>query len=736
MSKKDDLKPFTFHGMFLGDTSSGQITVECPFCKRKKLFINTETSQWYCQVCKAGVDGKSGGNSSTFLKVLHNISFERTEDKDYEPLMEDRGYKLVSTLRAWGVAKSVFSNRNKTIWLLPAYHTDGKFRTLYKHSEGTPWIASPGHGVGLFGMDLYKSTVGVNYWCEGAWDGMALYESMNRLKRVGERYARTAGSENLYKDVNIIAIPGSGLWYDDWSGLADRKENIILGDNDYPKTDPNGNLLKQNGGYILPGYNGMKRLAGKIHATSKKTYYLNWGRDGYSPNYSDGHDVRDLLCKGDKAIEDRYKEFAAKIEEVPESWSNGLPKEAISTNAVPQECKSYEELIAAWKKAQTWFEGLDHAFTCMLASVVSVSLPGDQIWMRIIGPPSCGKTTLVESLAVDEQNVYSLSVFRGFHSGYNSGEGKDSSLMPLVKDKTFIVKDGDTLLQAPNRAQILAEARDVYDGTSRAHYRNNVQNEYKNHRMSWLLCGTPAIRAIDSSDLGERFLDVVIMEEIDDDLEDRVMVDKARAVGRSISNTSRRGNMLDSNLEKAYKLTGGYVAYLRKNADSLLENIELTDDVFNRIARCAKFVAFMRSKSRHDKLDKQSREHGARLTSQLTKLALCLAAAMKKKEVDEDVLGRIRKVALNTSIGPNLEIAKFLYARENGATENAIKIHMHSYNAKRKDGVVDQVGHLTGLKFGTTTFIVQKEGDGRTKVYCLSPRARKLFEDVYGKQER
>jgi hypothetical protein len=78
------------------------------------------------------------------------------------------------------------------------------------------------------------------------------------------------------------------------------------------------------------------------------------------------------------------------------------------------------------------------------------------------------------------------------------------------------MKDGDTLANSPNRDKILSELRDLYDGTSRAHYRNMKADEFEDVRLSFILCGTDELRQLNRTFLGERFLDCEIMAKGED----------------------------------------------------------------------------------------------------------------------------------------------------------------------------------------------------------------------------
>jgi len=227
-----------------------------------------------------------------------------------------------------------------------------------------------------------------------------------------------------------------------------------------------------------------------------------------------------------------------------------------------------------------------------------------------------------------------------------------------------VVKDGDTLLQAPNLGQILSEARDIYDGTSRTHYRNKMGKEYDGIRMTWLLCGTSSLRSIDSSELGERFLDCVIMDGIDDDLEDEILWRVANKASRSVTveSNGKAESTYEPELAKAMAMTGGYVEYLRQNAVPLLEAVIMDDTALRKCAKLGKFVSYLRARPSLRQQENAERELASRLVSQHIRLAKCVAVVLNRSEVDDEVMRRVRAVALDTGRGQTMDIAKHLYS--------------------------------------------------------------------------
>lgn len=340
------------------------------------------------------------------------------------------------------------------------------------------------------------------------------------------------------------------------------------------------------------------------------------------------------------------------------------------------ECKSYSAMIQTWRKALKWTEGLDCALSVMLASVTSTKAVGDQLWVKIIGPASCGKSTLCEAISVNPRYVVAKSTFRGFHSGSKSEDGEDNALLAQLNGKTFVTKDGDTLLQTPNLTQLLSEARDVYDGVSRTHYRHGLSNDYTGLRLTWILCGTASLRAIDSSELGERFLDCVVMEQIDDELEDEILWRVANRAERNMATEAddNPATNYEPELATAMSMTGGYIDYLRENAMDLLSQVTMPEAAMRRCTRLGKFVAFMRARPSKMQNENSEREFAARLVSQITRLAKCLAVVLNQKTVNNEVMRRVTKVAMDTSRGQTLDIVNHLAKAMHGLPNNALAL--------------------------------------------------------------
>jgi len=723
----EKLRPFAFHGLDLKDTGVGQYVADCPDCERRKWSCSKE-GLWDCKVCA------TKGNAVEFLRHLHLACEQATTPAQYEELAADRKLLDSSTLVEWQVAHSSLSGA----WVLPGYSEKGAIQQLYKYVEvegKRRLLATPGMRHKLHGVNLYDADRGVVYLCEGPWDGMALWEVLRQTKETGDGLRPTSSAEaSMAADASVLAVPGCSVFDEAWLPLFAGKDARLMYDNDHPV------LSAKTGKEAAPGaFAGLQRVARMLKGTAASVGYLYWGAEGYCRDLPSGYDVRDALLAGAgpqkeyavvplAARQRGLENLLERLREVPEAWeaSPKSRKKGEAMECLP--CEDYHTLVTAWRKAIRWIPGLDHALAVMLASVASTKTVGDQLWVKVMGPASCGKSTLCEAVSVASKYVIAKSTLRGFHSGYNrEGEDTNFSFIAAVKDKTLVTKDGDALLQSPNLSQILSEARDLYDGTSRSSYRNEMSKDWAGIRMTWILCGTSSLRVIDSSELGERFLDCVIMEGIDDEVEDDVL---NRVIHKADKNMSL---VADDDLSThqspemtvAMKLTGGYVHWLRENAQDVLSRIDFPDWAKQRVKWLAKFIAHMRARPSKVQEETAEREAAYRLASQLIRLAKCLALVLNRKEVDEVVMERTRQVALDTSRGRTQSMTAYMYDNPKGAEPRAVAMVLGAPEAD-----VRRLLRFLG-RIGVAELRQEKKSGITGKpLWRLTPRMQKMYYEV------
>lgn len=671
----DVLRPYHFHGVRFKRDTEKQYKADCPFCDRPKFSVNIDKGVWRCFSCQTGSDN-GGGNIYTFLRKLHELSSARTDvDGDFDALAHNRSLLNVETLHLWGVVKSITTED----WLIPGYgfgkgRTDEvKINNLYRcirQPDGKiPPMCTPTLNHCLYGVQFLSPKIEDLYLVEGPWDGMVTWELFRMAKPAGDGDWMVTGNidASLAHYAGVVATPSANVWRPDWNHVVARRNLHIGLHNDHPRKN------KQNGSIRPPaGYMGTRRIVEElVHADEppETVQIIQWGEEGYTKDLPNGYDVRDMLGQSDTA-RDRVKDlraFTDRFGAYPADWLQGRSKEAIKAGSVELElleCTSWAQLMPYWEEAMHWNEGLDRALSVMLASVISTEAIGDQLWVKIIGPAACGKSTLCEAISVCKEFVLAKSTMRGFHSGFKSDKDgdEDYSLLKLVKNRTLVTKDGDTLLQSPNLGQILSEARDVYDRVSRTNYRHGLNRDYEGINMTWILAGTESLRSIDSSELGERFLDCVIVDQIDIEAEKETGMMVAYRAAKDLTQqvTGELNSRESPAMTLVKQMTGGYVRHIRRNANAMLSAVKDNRWALARCVDLGTFVAYMRARPSRRQAEKASREMSFRLISQMVRAGKCLAAVLNRPTMDKEVMRRVTRTAMNTARGVTLDLVKIL----------------------------------------------------------------------------
>lgn len=711
------LKPFRFHGLLPPgfDDSGENVVTDCPFCGREgKLSIRVDSGVWQCWVCQAK------GNEKSLLSRLLEAG-RKDDDRAYD-LARDRGLLSFETLYNWGLVISPTT----ADWVIPGYAVDkttyssSKLSQLYRYvktRERTLLMPTPGlpHGL-LRPLNGGSEVRGEVYICEGPWDGMALWEVLRSTKVGPEGEFSFTGNEgvSLLSNSSVLVAPTATIFQDAWAHLLKGRRVFLMYDND------------------KAGREGARRATEALSRAEEPpadVLYLGWPEGTL-----DRYDVRDHLGRGGGTAIGRIpylRELTEYLEPVPGEWvqAKGAKAGRVEPETVP--CRSWKELRTQWQKAMNWIEGLDRGLVCMLATCLSTGQQGNQLWIKLIGPPSSGKSELCEAVTTSKRYVKAKSTIRGLFSGYQEDkEGtKDASLAPMLRNMTLVTKDGDTLLQMPNRDQILSEFRDAYDRVSRTQYRNKMSRDHEGLNMTWILAGTESLRVLDSSELGERMLDVVICQTLEEDVEDEISLQKAFEERDALNFLYDGKPESRDRPEKvlAKQMTGGYVDYLRENAEEILSGTGFPDGYLYRIRTLGTFVSYMRSRPSKRQDETYQRELSFRLVAQLTRLAKCIAAVTQKPSVDPEVMGVVTRVALDTSRGRTLEMVhKMAENQDRGVLAGVFPIITGLDEAK--SGFL--LKHLQGIK-AVERFRPSENNVSGSWRYRLTDRMARLYREVY-----
>lgn len=674
------LRPYSFHGLDLTINNNHGVG-DCPFCNKEgKFSIDCESGLWRCWSCGGGTD-KGGGNPLTFIRMLHELSIDPSSKDFLEHITDDRRLCSINTIKAWGVCESAIIQGS---CLVPGFNLETfKLDQLYKRtkiqdSDGkwsyrllpTPgvWPEGKSHAIHLPFTDYDPSKPRPNVViCEGPWDGMALWEVCQN---------------NQLGIADIIAVPGCNVWRDEWTNFCINKNVYILFDSDHPR--------QQGIRVYKAGHDGVQRIAKRLTGHAKSVSYLKWGKEGYDPDRPNGWDIRDALSGiPNKSIPLKHREIVLdelikRIEHVPSDWfspisslnpTNGVVNNAfisngsITTTVIESKpCSTWSECENAWKQAMHWRSDMSATLASILAVCASTRQSGNQLFMDIVGSPGVAKTTILRGALTSKHCVHVENITK-LISGYKKAgeEEVDCSFIARSNNKTWITCEFDTILNSYQYNELMSKIRRIFDGETSSSYGNSDKDRvYSALRTPWIRAGTWKMMTQDQSQLGDRFLRVIINDP--DEKEKRQILRSAIRSERSamveVSNGTS-GGIVDPATRKAYALTGGYIDYLVSKVEEELQvvNDNIPEWVEDLCIDLAELSADMRARPNEDKRKKDnydSKELPTRLARQNIRLAAHLSVVLNKKTIDSEVMKLVRKISLDTSFGHSLNICNWL----------------------------------------------------------------------------
>lgn len=460
------LRPFICHGVEFASWKGAQATGTCPFCdKAKHFYVNKRTGQWDCKSC-----GETG-NIITFLTKYSEEIRDLTTKQEYKSLEKLRGIPA-AVLKSWHIG---FDGSE---WLLPVVSEKGTVRDIRRWDPRKKIMRSTaGCKNQLYGA-VKASQVpkdGTIWICEGEWDTIALSWILKQVKLISTR---------------TVGVPGAATFKEGWVELF-KDKNVVLA---YDK-DRAGEL-------------GLRKAIQLLAGEAKSIKVIRW-----ADALPLGYDVRDWVLSGRakglgfKQIYDKLSQQVRSIQDldaIADLAPEGPPEIQWLSK---QEAPMFEDVVKVWKRYINWNENMEECLQIILATAMSVRSPGDPLWVYIVGPPGCGKTMLINSIA-DFPGVYYMSTMtsKALVSGFKD-EKQDSSVIPQLDQKCFASKDFTEILHAhPNeRHEIYATLRGAYDGRVKKVFGNNVVREYWSH-FSCLFGVTHEVWKDNLSSVGERFL--------------------------------------------------------------------------------------------------------------------------------------------------------------------------------------------------------------------------------------
>jgi len=673
---------FEFHGTELKKNGS-QLCGDCPFCgKESHFYVNSKTGQYSCKRCS------EEGNLYTFLTKIHADAVSLCTRKDLEEIAGLRDGIPISVLKKHGICKSPMGEI-----LIPYRKPDSDNIVNLKK-----WVAdkkisynTPGCN-GLFFVRWEQE--GPVYICEGEWDALALLNLIT-LSDVTTPYS-------------VVAVPGANTFKESWCSYFANREIYFLFDNDHDK--------ENNGKKFNPGKDGMARAVSIILQTlkpdQKKKLSINiidWALHKNYDSLSDGYDVRDWCIKYTNLKKEQigYRKLIKMTK--PHDSS---PKKK-SVKAIKR--TDFFEMVEDFQSVLEFGQSFIDTLACCFATMISLRIEGNPLWLFVVGPASCGKTTIIEAFESCEEYTEHLSKLTpaSLVSGWR-GEGEDPSLLPKLKNRTLCVKDFTAVLSmtSHDKENLFGMLRDAYDGRFVSTFGNGTTREYTDLYFSILAGVTQAIHAESRTNLGERFLKINLLDD---------NFDEMLHIKRAMSNVGMKP-------EQKALLSGSVLGFMNYMFKEVKELPTINEDIENKISAISMFVALIRTQvirnGPNSMTIRPEPEIGSRIATQLKKLALSLAIVFGQKEVSEDCYRIVKKVAVDSCVGWQLELVEALYKQNDWMTvdELAVEMRVHPNQVRR---IVEDSMQLE--------IVVMKKirKDGKRPNYCYRPSSmvRKLLRD-------
>jgi len=688
------LHPFAFWGVHFTENIVDEFIATCPFCLhddsrtgKGHFYVNKKTGAYDCKSC-----GTQGGIKQ-FLKTTYLTALKETNEDHLRKFTKAKGIPL-PTLKAEKVAYHSSSNR----YFLPVYDIQNNVTDLRNIILGRKEISTGGCNVGLIGLpELLKEENELVYICEGWSDALALRWLLKRTRNSGI----------------VVATPGANSFKDSWGNLFTGKKCIICYDNDeagYGFHDKEANKVT-----------GSFKVDARIKNYTESVSFLCW------PSlFKKGYDIRELVIEKKKIPETAYKTFISFIKPKHKFDIEGTTEEKetplfIGDKHTAKEKFSLDNIIEIAKDVYQLSPNFINGIKLALATNVSIKIPGnDNVWLFFVGPPASGKTLILGLFETSNKCIWqSTLTSKGLISGYGTGQGApttggaansnsiDPSILGQVNNKCLVLKDFTEILEKhiSERNEVFSILRGAYDGRIRKPFGTGFREYICNFGI---LAGvTPAIRAYDTTSLGERFLyyNIINNPQIAEEVQEKAL------------NAQLLGSKKSKDLQKAVK--GFLDIEYDMNGLSLMARIPKW--FRDKVKPLGRLVACLRTTvSRFEYGHRQGKlkfipisEAGNRATIQLEKLALGLCLIENKKEIDEEIYALIKVVAMDTINSFQTEIIKVLAKANLSQTELQIKAKT------RLEYITAYIEDLETLKF------VEKNGNKES--YQLT----KLIKDLW-----
>jgi len=365
------LKTYKHLGVNINPGANGEATANCPFCKEDKFSINTEEGLFYCfnPACE------EKGNKYTFLKRWYETCLDRTRESKLKRLSKDRQLPI----EAFTNCKVAYDSTNSR-WIIPVPNHKGSMVNLRIWSEEERIMKNiAGCKSHLYNQDLLinrDSSITKVYICEGEWDVIAFSYFLSQTRE---------------KNYCVVGVPGAAAFKKEWCEYFTGLDVILVFDNDEA------------------GDNGSQKTASLLQE-SDNTNSLSWVV--WPEDLPNKFDIRDYVVNNLEKPKSSFRKLKKYIEEVPQFSKTSI------------DCKDFPSLISHFKKHIYMSKDMEEGMLLVCAVVASNKIPGDPLWLFIVGPPGGGKTLLLQSCAKSQEVEFQSSLgAKTLISGFKTTSG-------------------------------------------------------------------------------------------------------------------------------------------------------------------------------------------------------------------------------------------------------------------------------------------------------------------------
>ena len=638
----------TYLAQDIDEKHQGEKVLDCPFhdCENPTdhFYANCDTGEWHCKRCD------KSGNARTLLTLLHAQYYPTTTKNQYLSLSEVRGLS-VQTLR--DVAKLAYDTDNDR-WLVPyfTYNPDTKSYSKYLNNLGYFYPSSRNENrytvKKASALPLYLYDPGHHpcppsneaIICEGEWDTWAYIEAHS-------------DSEDM-----ILGKPGSGFSLAMLQTLKKIDTVTLLLDND----DAGRKQTASSVNIIQTKIKDIKTLDWLLVEDAPKDIRALWMKLGVDmPSV-----ISDAIIPYDVEPEERR--------EILGSYQTCLGDYTIVPN--------FTTYLETTSKFLYLPDETKLAMAATLGITSSISIPGEPLWAFLIGPPSCGKTTFIDSFGGNNELFDNLSKIsaKALVSGWKDETGEEPSYLKKLRDKTLFVKDFTvTLTDSPDsQREVFGLLTDIFDGYVKIPYGNNEVKEFYDLYFNMVAGVTDIVHKHSAASIGERFLRIDYLGR---------KYDAREFARRAVANFG----LAKSQKTTLVANTLGFINHLR----SLPINMEIDEIYQEPITDLAEFIATIRTKVEADKEGIQYRprtELPSRLAFTLCKLFVSVRNVyIQNPDRDEDkeiasalAFEVVKKVSLDTCYGFPLDIIRTIQRNPSMTKQQlAEKAKIHAQRAYR-----------------------------------------------------